>query len=105
MKDTELAKLTIKELKELRLRIDRAIAGRQAEERNELREKFRQLADAAGFTLNEIVGSARGGKGRTVAAKFANPANPQETWSGRGRQPKWLAAKIRAGARLDDFRL
>ena len=26
------------------------------------------------------------------------------TWTGRGRKPKWLIAAINAGAKLDDFR-
>lgn len=40
-----------------------------------------------------------------VAAKFANPANPSETWTGRGRQPNWLTAKLKNGAKLEDFAL
>lgn len=105
MRDNELLKLSIKELKELRLKVDQAIVTRQVEQRNELKEKFRTMAEAAGFNLNDVLGGGRGGKGRSVAAKFANPANAQETWSGRGRQPNWLTAKLKAGAKLDDFRL
>lgn len=105
MRDAELAKLSIKELKDLRLQVDKSIASRQVDERNVLRDRFRAMAEQAGFTLQEIVGGARNGKGRKVPAKFANPANPGETWSGRGRQPKWLAAQLKAGARIDDFRL
>ena len=108
MKDNELSSLTIKELKDLQLRIEGMIAARATEERNGLREKFRQMAEAAGLSLSDVVGgggSLRGGKTGKVAAKFANPMAPQETWSGRGRQPRWLAARLKAGANLDDFRL
>lgn len=106
MSDAQLEKMTIKDLKELRLRVDSAIVARQADERNSLREKFRAMAEESGLSLNEILGgSGRGGKGKTVAAKFANPANPEETWTGRGRQPRWLVAKLKSGARIDDFRL
>ena len=106
MKDNELSGLTIKELKELQLRIESAITARATEERNGLREKFRAMAEAAGLTLSDVIGGgARGGKGGKVAAKFANPLAPQETWSGRGRQPRWLVARLKGGAKLDDFRL
>lgn len=106
MKDNELSGLTIKELKELQLRIESAIAARATEERLGLREKFREMAEAAGLSLADVIGGgARGGKSGKVAAKFANPSAPQETWSGRGRQPRWLVAKLKAGAKLDDFRL
>lgn len=39
----------------------------------------------------------------TVTAKFRNPKDHTQTWSGRGRQPRWLAAEIRSGKRLTDF--
>ena len=107
MRDTQLDKLTTKDLKELRQQVDRAIAERQASERNGLRETFRTMAEEAGFTLSEIVGGggARATKGRPVAAKFANPENRAETWSGRGRKPNWMSAKLKAGGSMDDFRL
>ena len=38
-----------------------------------------------------------------VFPKYQNPMNPTETWSGRGRQPRWLGPQIQAGRRLDDF--
>jgi len=38
-----------------------------------------------------------------VLPKYHNPQNPGETWSGRGKQPRWLAAQLRSGKRLDQF--
>ena len=38
-----------------------------------------------------------------VPAKYRNPENDRETWSGRGKQPRWLAAELRSGKRLTDF--
>ncbi len=50
---------------------------------------------------------ARSNKGRKplgkVAPKYRNPANAAETWSGRGKQPRWLAAYTGAGRSLDEF--
>jgi DNA-binding protein H-NS len=40
-----------------------------------------------------------------VFPKYQNPKNPTETWSGRGRQPRWLTPQLRSGKRLDDFRI
>jgi DNA-binding protein H-NS len=41
----------------------------------------------------------------TVNPKYRNPANPSETWAGRGKRPRWLAAQLRSGKRIDDFRI
>ena len=32
-----------------------------------------------------------------VLPKHRNPKNPAETWSGRGKQPRWLTAQLRSG--------
>jgi DNA-binding protein H-NS len=38
-----------------------------------------------------------------VRPKYRNPKNPAETWSGRGRLPRWLRLQLRGGRKLDDF--
>jgi DNA-binding protein H-NS len=38
-----------------------------------------------------------------VHPKYRNPKNPQETWAGRGKQPRWLVAQLRAGKKLEQF--
>jgi DNA-binding protein H-NS len=38
-----------------------------------------------------------------IVPKYRNPQNGQETWAGRGKQPRWLTAQLRSGKKLDDF--
>lgn len=45
-------------------------------------------------------GSVR--KGAPVAPKYRNPAT-NETWTGRGKQPRWLAAELASGKTLESF--
>lgn len=40
-----------------------------------------------------------------VLPKYRNPQSSSETWSGRGKQPRWLSAALRAGHRLEEFRI
>jgi DNA-binding protein H-NS len=40
-----------------------------------------------------------------VLPKYCNPSVPTETWSGRGKQPRWLAAALQSGHKLEDFRI
>lgn len=40
-----------------------------------------------------------------VFPKYRNPRAPSETWTGRGKQPRWLATQLRSGRALDDFRI
>ncbi len=98
----QVDKLSLKELLELRTRVEKAIVTSQERERTNLRAKFESMASEAGFGLSELFGS-RSTKGKPVAAKYMNPDNPGETWSGRGRKPKWLVAKLDKGKKITDF--
>jgi DNA-binding protein H-NS len=40
-----------------------------------------------------------------VQPKFQNPQQPSETWSGRGKRPRWVSRLLEAGGNLDDFRI
>ncbi|WP_163314351.1 H-NS histone family protein, partial [Enterobacter hormaechei] len=40
-----------------------------------------------------------------VLPKYRNPSEPSETWSGRGKQPRWLVAAIKSGHKIDDFKI
>ncbi len=116
MSDSQLARLTTAELVELRSRVNRVIASKRTAERVALRQRFKAMAAQAGFSWTEVSAAARPRRGRRTAvkrgssaksaklAKYVNPDNPQETWSGLGRKPNWLTAKLKAGAQQDDFR-
>ena len=40
-----------------------------------------------------------------VFPKFRNPKPPHQTWSGRGRQPRWVREMRAAGKTMDDLRI
>ena len=104
MRAINVDKLSLKELMELDLKVQKAIAIAKEKERAELKAKIEKMASESGFAVNELFGGGRGGqKGRTVAPKYANPDNASETWTGRGRKPKWLVEKLSKGASLEKF--
>jgi DNA-binding protein H-NS len=104
MKESQLEKMSLKDLKVLRNKVEKAIRSRHDRERAELRTRMKQMAEHAGFSLSDLFGGKAGKRG-PVSAKFAHPDNPSLTWSGRGRMPKWLSEKVKAGASPQDFRI
>jgi DNA-binding protein H-NS len=40
-----------------------------------------------------------------ILPKYRNPKNAAETWTGRGKQPRWLREQLRSDKKLDDFRI
>ncbi|MDX2204870.1 MAG: H-NS histone family protein [Hyphomicrobiaceae bacterium] len=90
------------ELVELRAEIDRLIADKQASEKVVLRQQLAELARAKGFSLEDVVGKSR--KRGAVPIKYRDPKNPENTWTGRGRTPRWMVAATKGGrAKKDDF--
>ena len=96
-----LERMSYRELHQLGMRVDKAMVTARERDRTTLRQKMESVASSAGFRIGDLFG--RGGKGRIVAAKYANPEDPTQTWTGRGRKPKWLGAKVKAGAKMDRF--
>lgn len=104
MRNVNVDKMNLKDLVELERRVKNAIAVAKERERMDLKKRIEALAKDSGFAVDELFGRGRSpAKGRTVAPKYINPENSAETWSGRGRKPKWLVAKINKGAKIEDF--
>jgi DNA-binding protein H-NS len=104
MKDSQLEKMSLKELRALKNKVEKTIRSKHDRDRAELRNKMKQMAEHAGFSIGDLFGG-KGGKRGPVSAKFAHPDDPSLTWSGRGRMPKWLSEKVKAGASPQDFRI
>lgn len=95
------------ELVALQHKITALIEQKRAAEKTALREKFTALAKKGGFEIAELLGNTRGRKGTKygkVQPKYADPHNPENTWTGRGRMPRWMVAATKGGkAGKEDF--
>ena len=96
-------KMSLKDLLELEAKVQKAISNARERERAEIKQKVEAIVQTAGFSVSELFGSRAGARGKSVAAKYINPDDRSQTWTGRGRKPKWLVAKIEKGAKIEDF--
>ena len=101
MANVDISNLTVAQLEALRGSIDNAIVSRRETELVNLRQKMEEMAEDAGFTLEEIM-QARATKKRVIEPKYRNPNNAEQTWSGRGRKPSWVEELIASGGNLED---
>src|SRR6516162_5898621 len=95
-----LKSMSIDKLSKLRNQVDAALNSKVIEERRTLQNELGKLSrlSADGLRLKGV----RGVRG-PVAPKYRNPLNPAETWAGRGLKPRWLAAALKGGSKLEDF--
>lgn len=117
----ELSKLSITELRRLKVRVEAEIARRTDSTKRDLLKKIHKMASDAGLSLNELVSKsaapaastprakreerkAVAGKAKTkVPPKYQHPDNTSLTWTGRGRQPAWVAGCLAEGKALEEL--
>jgi DNA-binding protein H-NS len=98
-----LDKMSYSQLAALRTQVDGMMVEKQAAERAALRQKLSDMAREHGLSLEEVLGKRRKGKG-SVAVKYRDPKNPENTWTGRGRMPRWMVAATKGSkAKKEDF--
>ena len=96
-----LKSMSVDNLSKLREQVDAALRSKVIEERRVVQDQLGRLERLARSRLGARGG--RGGPRDAVAPKYRNPENPTETWAGRGLKPRWLAAALNSGKKLEDF--
>jgi DNA-binding protein H-NS len=104
MKPHDLKSMSADELWSLHELVSAALARKISAETARLDQRLRQLGPCAGVRNVKEISHARRPYPQ-VYPKYRNPAEPSETWAGRGKKPRWLAAQLKSGKQIDDFRI
>ncbi len=103
---SSLENFDIDQLESVRASLIKLIEARQQEFQAEARREIMKLMQKAGLSLSDINGGAANGEKKVknqVASKYAHPQNPENKWTGRGRQPLWVVDWLANGGSLDDL--
>jgi DNA-binding protein H-NS len=96
--------MTLKQMEDLEARIAAVRAKAADSAKAELKAKIDALLAGSEFTIGDLYPMAgRGRKKSKSYPKYANPEDRSQTWTGRGRKPNWLVARLKKGAKMDDF--
>ncbi|WP_347986973.1 H-NS histone family protein [Methylomonas sp. AM2-LC] len=103
---TDLTQLSEMELQEVIDKAEKALKDRLVSKRKEVIAQIKELAASAGLVV-EIHDADKfiDRKNSKVAPRFRNPADPLQTWSGRGLAPKWMQALISSGRSKSEFEI
>ena len=103
---SNIESLSQEELNELIARAEQQKKKIHRDRINDVRRKITDMAKAEGYSIEELFGGRGGGSRRTagkVAAKYRNPANPEQTWTGRGKRPRWFSEALAQGRKESDL--
>ena len=101
--DINLNTLSLKELKDLQSQVAKAVSSFEDRKKKAALADLEEMARAKGFTLAELTGVTVMRKRAPAVAKYANPANKSDTWSGRGRKPRWFSEALAKGKKPEDL--
>ncbi len=101
----DLKKLGVKELAALQADIQSEMSRKKQEQKREVVAKVKALLADHGMTLDDLPGRsaakpAKATKG-TVPPKYRNPKDSSQTWTGRGRKPRWVAEHLDNGGKIE----
>ena len=111
MKKIDLEAMPVDDLWSLHERISTILSARITAEKSELEKRLailnrgRQFIEGGNAPQSPIADGRARRKYPRVLPKYRNPEVPSETWSGRGKQPRWLAAAIKSGHKIEDFKI
>src|SRR5258708_8076906 len=101
MKPRDLKSMPAADLRSLEDRVVSVLVRKISADKARLDQKLRQLS--GGAEPHKMSHARR--PYPKVFPKYRNPAEPSETWAGRGKKPRWLTAQLKSGKRIDDFRI
>ncbi|HGF9504038.1 TPA: H-NS histone family protein [Acinetobacter baumannii] len=98
---------SIKELTDLQEEIKAKIEAKKDAEILAVAEQFETLAASVSMSIEDIILAAKTLKKnkpkKVVEPRYRSKTNVNDTWTGRGKQPRWLVNELEAGAKLEDF--
>jgi DNA-binding protein H-NS len=109
MRNSDLEAMSFEELWLLHEELTKILAEKITAEKNELEKRLAKLnppdyVQAGSDGATDLRKPARRSY-PAVAPKYVNPAAPGETWSGRGKRPRWLVHALQTGHSLDEFKI
>ena len=103
----DISNLSVEELKRLQAEAEALIASKKDQAVEDAYQQILDIADNVGLSIEQILefGASKRKKStrKSVEPRYRSKKNSADTWTGRGKQPRWLVAELESGAKLEDF--
>lgn len=106
----EMDNLSIEELEHVIAEAQQCIQHKREEAVARARADIERIAASTGYSVEDLLGLGRTrnrapapAPRKTVADKYRNPRDPTQSWSGRGKRPRWLQELLEQGGKLESF--
>lgn len=103
----DLSKYSTAQLRALEVEVIEALKTQHFLSVSKAREQILHIARNAGLSVKQLhaIKAPATTKEAKVKAKYRNPDDPVQQWSGRGRQPAWIKEWIASGKSIEDAKI
>ena len=95
---------TLKQMQVEQAQLQEDMEVQREKELNELRASIRKQVEDSPFTWEEATKKVKPPR-KPIQPKYQSKTNPKDTWTGRGRKPKWVEDYLEAGKKLADIEI
>lgn len=103
----DISNLSVEELKRLQVEAEALIASKKDQAVEDAYQQILDIADNVGLSIEQILefsaSKRKKSTRKSVEPRYRSKKNSADTWTGRGKQPRWLVAELESGAKLEDF--
>ncbi|WP_180130490.1 MULTISPECIES: H-NS histone family protein [unclassified Acinetobacter] len=103
----DISNLSVEELKKLQVEAEALIASKKDQAIEDAYNRIIEIAENLDLSVEQILefGLSKRKKStrKAVEPRYRSKTNADDTWTGRGKQPRWLVAELEKGAKLEDF--
>ncbi|GLQ30959.1 H-NS histone family protein [Litoribrevibacter albus] len=98
---------SLEDLKQIQKDLEKTIKSKAQDAKKTALQQIHNIANEHGLDLDEVLDGLKNPskKKAKVAPKYQNPKNNSETWTGRGRKPKWVEQALSEGKSLSSLEI
>ena len=98
---------SLEDLKQIQKDLEKTIKSKASEAKKTALQQIHNIANEHGLDLDEVLEGLKNPKAKSgkVAPKYRNPENEAETWTGRGRKPKWVESALASGNTIESLEI
>ncbi len=103
---TNIDNMDLNELEALTKKTQQLIEQKKKEKIDQAYAQLVEVAQSVDMTLDQLIVHGQKKKSkptRKVAPRYRNPKDASQTWTGRGKQPRWVVDALAKGKKLDDL--
>lgn len=102
----DISSLSVEELERLQQQAESLIASKKEQAIQNAYDQIVEIAASLDLTVEDLIEygtqKRKPATRKTVEPRYRNKNNPEETWTGRGKKPRWLVAELEKGGKIED---